>query len=956
MNGRKKAGQDMSDPKNLIDCGQSYWLDNLTREMLDNGELEENIRWRGLRGMTSNPKTFSKAISSGESYDSQIRDLVHEGRPVESIYETLAVTDVRRACDLFRPLYDDSGGADGFVSLEVSPYLAHDTAGTMEEVRRLHGEVDRPNVMIKIPGTVAGLDAIEEMLFEGVNVNITLLFAVERYAAVAERYLRALERRLGAGRPVDRIASVASFFLSRIDVLCDRLLGQRIVPGLTNGRPPETLFGELAIVSAKLAYREFQRIFGGSRFARLADRGASAQRLLWASTSTKNACYSDVKYVEPLIGRQTVNTMPKRTIQAFRDHGVIRENTIEENLDAAELVVREIAATGLDVREIAWQLEHEGVEKFITPLDGLMATLGAKRQEMLNVAPLELGRRQPSAAEPIMGALQEMQLGRRLYQKDPWIWTREPSEAEEISHRLGWIDSPRAFRERMGELRDFAEVVRARYDRVLVLGMGGSSLAASMGSAIFGARPGFPEVKVLDSTHPAELDSAERWIEPERSLFIVASKSGTTMETTTVYRYFYELTVRATGNGAGSHFVAITDPGSPLADEAHAKRFLRLFENPPDIGGRYSALSYFGLVPMAIMGVDVGELLARARELAISCGPALPVQNNPALKLGAFLASGAREGRNKVTFIPRGSADAFAQWAEQLLAESTGKGGEGLVPVVGESLGEPEVYGEDRVFVSLSLRDRAPDTQLDALERAGHPVIRIGLDDLLDLGAEYLRWELATAAAGAVLDINPFDEPNVQESKENTRRLLEEWKSTGKLDGGSLLLEDGQIEIFAHEGGDWLQNVVHDGPLPQLLESFLRLGRPGDYLSLLAYLPDSPEIHRQLQMLRLAFRDQLKIATTLGYGPRYLHSTGQLHKGGPDEGLFLFFTEDTDMVRGIPGESYGFETLLRAQALADFQALNDKGRRAMRVHFGKGATGGLEEIMSSLFGSSMNGA
>lgn len=939
----------MTHPKNLIDYGQSYWLDNLSREMLDSGELAENIRAQGLRGMTSNPKIFEKAMGGGSSYDAEIRKLVKRRLSIGDVYESLAVSDVRRACDLFRSVYEESGGRDGFVSLEVSPYLAHDTPGTMKEARRLFASVDRPNVMIKIPGTVAGLDAIEEMLFEGVNVNITLLFSVERYQAVAERYLRALERRLHDGRSLDQIASVASFFLSRIDVLADRLLGQRIVSNGANGRPPETLFGELAIARARLAYRSFQQIFSGARFARLSERGASVQRLLWASTSTKNPCYSDVRYVEPLIGKETVNTMPRRTIEAFADHGVIREDSLEEDFETAELIEKELAALGVDIRAITWQLEHEGVAKFIAPFDQLMGNLAAKYRRLVSVSRQDLGSRRPPDSESMMQALREMQLGRRLYAKNPWLWTREPSEAERISNRLGWLTCVDRFRDRTRELLDFAGASRSVYDRVLLLGMGGSSLAASVCAETFGSRPGFPELRVLDSTNPTEVERAERWVEAGRCLFVVASKSGTTSETISLYRYFYERVHRDRGDEARADFVVITDPGTPLADEAHSKGF-RSFENPPDIGGRYSALSYFGLVPMALMGIDLEELLSRALDLRLTSGPEPPVESNPALALGVVLAAAAVEGRDKITFVPGESADAFALWAEQLLAESTGKHGKGLIPIVDEPLGQPDDYGDDRIFVAMRVGSRGRDAggRLEVLEAAGHPVVRIQVAKLLDIGAEFLRWELATATVGAVLGINPFDEPNVEESKQNTRRLLEEWKGSERFEEGEPIERGEQIAIYADDRHDWVQDFTRNGPLSDTLESFFRLGRAGDYLSLLAYLPFSPEAHKQLQMLRLVLRDRLLVGTTLAYGPRYLHSTGQLHKGGPDKGLYLILTAEPETSRAIPGEGYGFETLLEAQALGDFRALNERGRRVLRVHFRGSTEKGLAELMTAV--------
>jgi transaldolase len=369
----------------LMTCGQSYWLDNLTRDMITDGELHMRVTEQGLRGVTSNPATFHKAIVGSVAYDAQIKQLVGEGRETTAIYEYLVVTDVQDACDILRPVYDASGGVDGFVSLEVSPYLAHDTLGTMQEARRLFSAVDRPNVFIKIPGTPAGVPAIEEMLYEGVTVNITLLFAIEDYENVAQAYIRALERRLAEGKPVNNMASVASFFLSRIDVLVDQLLGHRLRPGLPNENVTrcEQLLGKVAIANAKLAYQSFKRLFGSERWHALEAQGARVQRPLWASTSTKNPLYQDTLYVEPLIGPHTINTMPAETIAAFADHGKVVANTVEADVEAAHRILRDLEGVGIDFHCVTWQLQNEGVQKFIEPYDALMQTLTAKRQAIL---------------------------------------------------------------------------------------------------------------------------------------------------------------------------------------------------------------------------------------------------------------------------------------------------------------------------------------------------------------------------------------------------------------------------------------------------------------------------------------------------------------------------------------------------------------------------------------------
>ena len=371
----------------LIEHGQSYWLDNLTRGKIHGGELQRRVEEEGMRGVTSNPSIFMKAITGSNDYDDQIASLAADGHSTGEIYEALAVKDIQDACDVLRPLYNDSGGHDGFVSLEVSPHLAHETEATMDEARRLFQRVDRPNCLIKIPGTEAGLPAIEQMLYEGVNVNITLLFSVERYEQVALRYIRALERRAAEGKPIDSVASVASFFLSRIDVLVDQLLTHRIPPEMHTDQSSqaEELLGKVAIANAKLAYQSFQEIFGSARWKLLEEKGAKVQRPLWASTSTKNPEYSDVRYVEPLIGPETVNTLPDSTIEAFADHGIVEPNTVTEGVDEARQTLAELDALGIDLSRVTWQLENEGIQKFIDPFEELLEVI-SERAESVAVA------------------------------------------------------------------------------------------------------------------------------------------------------------------------------------------------------------------------------------------------------------------------------------------------------------------------------------------------------------------------------------------------------------------------------------------------------------------------------------------------------------------------------------------------------------------------------------------
>jgi transaldolase/glucose-6-phosphate isomerase len=940
----------------LIKYGQSYWLDNLTRTMIKNGELKQRVDTQGLRGITSNPAIFNKAISTSKDYDAQIAQLVRQDSAIEDIYEQIVVTDVQDACDILRPVYDASAAEDGYVSLEVSPYLAHDTDGTMQEARRLFQAVNRPNVFIKIPGTPAGVPAIEQMLYEGININITLLFSVQSYEAVAQAYIKAMERRVAESKPVQKVASVASFFLSRIDVLVDQLLGHRLQPALSqgNGPRPQQLMGQVAVANAKLAYQSFQRLFAGARWQALAAQGARVQRPLWASTSTKDPLYRDVCYVEPLIGPHTVNTMPDETIAAFADHGVIVPNSVEADLERSVQVLRDLAAVGIDLDSVTQQLLHEGVQKFIDPFDALMRTLANKRRETLGERAgsqtMALGKLKAvvSAAHT---ALNNRQYTRRLWARDALLWQDDASQIATINQRLGWLDSVTTMRHNVHDITAGAEDVRqAGMRHVVLLGMGGSSLCPEVCRETFGSAPGWPELLMLDNTDPAAVQEVAAQIDPARTLFIVASKSGTTTETQCFYKYFYERIGQQGVTQPGAHFMAITDPGTPLAEEARRQKFRRCFENPPDIGGRYSALSYFGLVPMALLGIDIDTILARARHMALSSGPFIPADANLGVSLGAALGLAAQQGRDKVTFVLSESISAFGYWAEQLLAESTGKEGKGLVPVESESLSAPEVYGPDRLFVSLRTADSADaaiESKLVALENAGHPVIRIVIHDALDLGAEFLRWELATATAGAILGVNPFDEPNVAESKQNTSDLLHEWQQRGTFSVDRPVVQAGDIAIYGDHTRPWFPRGT-DSTLSAFLQAFVDLAAAPDYLALLPYFRRTEAHHQVLQTLRLALRDRRRVATTLGYGPRYLHSTGQLHKGGPNTGVFILFTANAAADLPIPEQPYGFATLQRAQALGDFRALNSKERRVIRVHLGSDIAGSLKQVFESL--------
>jgi transaldolase/glucose-6-phosphate isomerase len=909
----------------LARLGQSVWYDNIQRALLDGGGLQDLID-SGVLGVTSNPSIFQKAIAGSSDYDQAMAALVVQDKTDEEIFEALALEDIQRAADLLRPIYDRTAGVDGYVSLEVSPRLAHDTDATIADARRLFAALDRPNIMIKVPATPAGIPAIKTLIGSGININVTLMFSLDHYDAVAEAYIAGLEKLAAAGGDPSMVASVASFFVSRVDTAVDNALDS-LQPPASN---IQSLRGTIAIANSKLAYARFLETFSGPRWERLVAMGARVQRPLWASTSTKNPAYPETLYVDALIGPNTVNTVPPATIDAFHDHGTVA-STVETGLDEARQQLAQLAGLGIDLDIITEQLQDDGVAAFAQAFDSLLASIAAKRQQLLSPKLRHSAVLGPYQAV-VDAALTEMACTRivdRIWSHDHTVWKPEPTE---ITNRLGWLTVPRVMLAQVANLQAFRkEVLADGITEVLLLGMGGSSLAPDVFAKVFGATSSL-NLQVLDSTDPAAVLSQTERLDPAKTLFIVATKSGGTAETLSFFKHFYNWSADALGSdSAGRHFVAITDPGSKLAKLARQYDFRVTYLNPPHIGGRYSVLSYFGLVPAALVGVDLKGLLDRA--LACDCGSCdCSARGDDGAWLGAIMAQLARAGRDKVTLITSPPLANFGDWVEQLVAESTGKDGKGILPVVGERLGTPEVYGGDRLFVYLRLDgDSFYDSQVRALGEAGHPVVRLRLRDLFDLGEQFFLWEMATAVTSYHLGINPFDQPNVEAAKVLGRQVIASYAETGVL----------PTDKPAHLS-------------PDTLKAFLEQATTGDYISLQAYIQPTARSSEALEGLRTLLRDRLKLAVTVGYGPRFLHSTGQLHKGDSGNGLFVQFTADESQDVPIPDEagrsesSITFGILKTAQALGDKQALLDKGRRVIRFHLGNDVAGGLSILARAI--------
>lgn len=943
------------DIKELQQHGQSVWLDYFRRDLITSGDLARMVRDDGIRGITTNPVIFEQAITGTTYYDAALeRDVRRKDEPPGVLYNRLVIDDIQQAADVLRPVYDATDGRDGFVSVEVSPYLAHDTRGSIEEARRLWREVGRDNLMIKIPGTREGVPAIQRLIGEGININVTLLFGREACRLVRDAHMAGLETLVAHGASIDRVAGVASMFVSRVDVLVENVLHDRIANATGDARAALiALLGKVGIANAKLAYQDWKQAHASARWHALAALGARPQRMLWASTSTKDAKLRDVLYVESLIGPDTIDTIPPKTLDALRDHGEITDQ-LEQGLDEARDVMNALERAGISIETLADQLVEQGVEKFATAFDELFAALEKKRDRILNTALDRISFALPAPLDAdVTKTLEEWRIEgnvRRLWARDATLWTDRDE-----SRWMGWLDVVTNQRRSVCELVDLAEQIRTRgFAHAVVLGMGGSSLCAEVLAKTLGSGRGSPLLHVLDSTDPAQILALQSRIVLRDTLFIVASKSGSTLEPKLLEAHFYELARNEIGDaGVGLHFIAVTDAASSLFRHAEERHFSRIFLGVSDIGGRYSALSNFGMVPAAVMGLDVPRLLERAETMVHACAQYVPPRENPGVLLGAILGTLARSGRDKVTLVASPGIEAIGAWLEQLLAESTGKQGYGLVPIDREPIGDPAIYGDDRVFVYLRL-DRAFEASQDAgvaaLREAGQPVVRIAIADPLDIGQEFFRWQVAVAVAASILGVDPFDQPDVESSKSATRTLFETYSTTHALPPDAPFHRENGIALFADERNrrELELGAGDDKTLIGYLRAHLGRMRPRDYFAILAYVEQNVAHAEDLQQIRLAVRDARHVATSVGFGPRFLHSTGQLHKGGPNTGLFLQIT--CDDARDVPVHDYGysFGVVKAAEASGDLQVLDERGRRTLRVHLDSDVRANLTTLRSAI--------
>ena len=912
----------MTDIQELNQQGQSVWLNYLRRAMLESGQLRHLIETMGIQGITINPAIFERAITYSADYDQVLTQLLAEGLPIKQMYEALVIDDVQRAADCLHPIFEATKGRDGFVSLPLDPALADDVVGLIAMTRHLLHEANRANVMIEIPATEAGIAAIRQLFAEGTSVHVTHVFSQAVYEQVAQAYLDGIEAYLDE-YSVWRIvpSSVVSVAISQVDNVVDELLDG-------TGRPD--LQGEAGLALAKILHSRQRFIFSGSRWEKLMRRGVQIQRLLWTRLTPKSFVYPDTHYVGALLGANTVLNVSPGMFNALR-HRERPVNTLTAHVTLAYAHFDRLAEVGIDMKSVLADLQARSFAAYQTAYERLVASTARKRNEMeaeWEPMVVEVGTQATAVTESLQNMCDNRIMG-RIWTHDHTVWQEQPHQ---IKDRLGWLHIMDVMQENVDRLQSFTQsLVNQGFDRAVFIGMGGYTQAATMYNDIFAnTNQSHLKLDVLTTIDPDALLHHAEQMNLQKTLFVIVSKVGKTLETISLFKYFYNWVVNALGEAeAGQHFIAITNPGSPLVTIARDYHFRQVFIDDPHINGRFTALSYSGLVPAALTGVDLDKLLNRAQAMscnASSCNCPL-TGDNLAAKLGTLIAEMAKTGHDKLTFIISPAIAPLGDWIEQLIAASTGKQGVGILPVVGEDIGSPEAYGDDRLFVYLKLAgDNTFDQPVHVLQQSGFPLVQLQLRDLYDVGGQIFLWQMATAVAAHHLGIHPFDQPDIEANKQLTDLLIQGYQATGDLPPDNF------------------------SPLTaESLQEFLALAQPGDYISLQAFLTPTPAVQKSLHTLRMQLQRQTGMATTITYGPHILHTTGQLHKGG-GKGLFIQLISDVSIDISIPaGLGYPitqltFGKLRQIQAYSDAQTLQKARRQVLRFNLGRDVIGTLEKL------------
>ena len=917
-----------------IEQKHAPWLNYLRRSFIDSGEMGQMIV-DGICGLTVNLSVLAQAVTCSADYDRALELLIAEGVPFDVLPRALLTDDIQRAATILNPVYERSQRLNGYISLPIDPALAHDTVGTVATVRHLLADINYPNVMVEIPATPGGIAAIKELTRDGVCTNATLIFTLETYEAVAQAYLEGLAEYMDSHSVWRRWpTAVATIAIGPLDGLVDSwLMEQR----LTDRQ------GEAGVALARLVYESHRSLLGGSQWQKLSKKGGLPQRPLWADLVPRNFQLPDDYYLNAMAAPGTVSSLEPVLWNTIRDSSRSLQTQVQGSQEA-RTHLQTLTRLGLDLAATERQLQAEGLARLGQAFKMVRQSVRQKREQLEDDwrrMTWHLGEGETAVTQQLT-QLCNNRIMCRIWNHDHTVWQTSP---DQIGRQLGWLHLMPVMRDHIKRLQTMTQtLVKEGYTHALLLGMGGSGLAPQLFAYTFTQaalppRPGLPpppqlHLDVLVNADPVTILNQAKRIDPARTLFVVVSKSGRTVETMAAFNYFYNRVQTAVGTAeAGRHFVAVTDPDSPLVALASDLYFRDTFYNPLHIPGRYAALTFTGLIPAALAGVNLETLLDRAQGMACngqSCN--CPLEgDNVAAQLGTALGTLAQAGRDKLTFITNPVLAGFADWVEQLLAESLGKDGCGIVPVVGEPLGEPAVYGRDRAFVHLRLDgDDSQDTAVQNLIDAGFPVIILHWRDLQDVGGQFFLWQMATAVAAHHLSVNPFSQPQFDAYKSEIQRIV-----TDAQENGEIFVPDDDLTT-----GTWAA-----------LQKFLAQAHPGDYVAVQAFTPRTSTIDHALQSLRAAVRDQTGLATIVGYGPRCLHTTGQMLLSDRGNGLVIQLLANVVLDVLIPdkvGEKAAgltFGTLKELQALTMSHLLRHDRRRVLRCHLGADAAIGLQSLV-----------
>ncbi|MFV9675347.1 MAG: bifunctional transaldolase/phosoglucose isomerase [Anaerolineales bacterium] len=897
--------------------GQSLWLDIIRRDSLDSGELADRVAAGELRGATSNLTILESAILSSDSYSVDLRRLAQAGWTAEKIFNQLAVDDIRAAADAFLPLFEQTNGGDGFVSIDVNPEFADDTNRTIEEARRLWDAVNRPNAMIKIPATLAGLPAIESSIRAGINVNATLIFSLGRYIEVMEAYMIGLEGRLEAGGSLDYVTSVASFFVSPIDIALDEQLREVFQRGEAEGERASSLLGKVAIANSKLAYAQFVATFQGERFQKLATRGARVQRPLWASTSMKNPEYPDTYYVDNLIGPDTVNALSEASLKAFKDHG-IPELTLPENISTARSQLQALDDLGISLDAAAEQLEVQGVSESAISYRSILGTI----EEKAGAFQKEIAALEPKMRETL-AEVELDEIGKRLWQQDVTLWVERDREKARVRRWLRWLSEPARASIETAELTRFAEALDPAITTFVIIGSGGGTITAEMLARIL-APPNGIDLHTISTANPDDIRTIKRKIAPEATFYLlVDSSSGDGIEEH-LLSTFWEQALRKLEEQTGDHFVVITKDGSKLHHWAVEKGIQKIIEADKQDDFWLSPFNWTSLLPAAQAGADIQSFVQGGVGMTRACGPLVDVAQNPGLFLSSVLAAAFRSGRDKVTLFADPPLEPILKWIEGLLAAGRGKEESGFIPIWDEPPGSGNVYGDDRLFVYLR-SSGALDRRLAGWIRADIPVLVLETSTNPEaIGEMLVQWQIGAAIAQHLLSVNPTDLDARHRTRAELQHILHRLERKGALPQADPLWQGDGVQLRAAS-----RDLQFTGSgLSEVVDFILSESQEAGGLGLRLYTPMSITLQGKVKRLRHTLRDQLGLFSLASPAGCDLCSDR-----GLKDMVYLILMVKPRKDETIPGKNYTFGQLFEGQALSDLAAMKGYGSPVLYLYF-----------------------